>query len=107
MATSKETRVRVDGRSKIMARTRPSSGRAPPLASAFMRRLSSKMPRRVAPESSDRSRKCRTAVAKIFGSLRGGARRQPGKPGVEAGDRLVDFHLADDQRRQQPDDVVA
>ena len=109
MPTSKETRVRVDGLSKIMASVRPASGfsaRWRVRRSAFSRR-----PRRGCrgasrASMSARSRKWRTmAVSLAFGlRLDRRARRAPRRSGAIA---LVDLRLGDDQRRQEADDVLA
>src|SRR5882672_6858155 len=90
-ATSNETRVRVEGLSKIIASTRPASGLlAEDLAARalrprfFMARLVSIIPR----------------------SSRGGMLDRRGGP-VDARHGVRDLRLLDDERRQQPHDVVA
>src|SRR3546814_179356 len=105
-ATSKETRVRVDGFSKIIASVLPASGLASPsLASPrFMRTAVSSMTRSSALSKPSRSRKCRGGAGcsvVISGRLRDGA--------AGALDGLHGFfHLAvlDDERRQQAHDVL-
>src|SRR5262245_32522379 len=106
MARSKETRVRVEGLSKMRASTLPTSGfgAASVRRTRFSRSLSSRM-RRSAPASmSARSRKWRT-IASPGGACR--HRLEGDKSVLEAVDRLVELGLGDIERRQQADDVLA
>src|SRR5215510_6424982 len=109
MAMSKETRVRVDGLSKIMASVRPSSGFGPSWRRAFMARLASIIPRSSCGGMSIRSRKWRRPLALIrlpplLWSFLGLGNAGAGP--LDAPDRLGHFVLAHDQRRQQPYHVV-
>ena len=81
----------------------------PRARSAFMARLLSISPASTGFGMSMRSRKCRTPFA-VMTPPSAGPRmrlREPRAGAVDARDSLGDFFLADDQRRQQPHDVVA
>src|SRR5208337_1021410 len=118
MATSKETRVRVEGRSKIIASVWPASGRearGTPLTRAFFIAADmSRMRRRSAVVRSSRPRKCRGAAT---GALTGAFMRSVdgyhealldrSAGGVKTPHALGDFLLGDHERRQQPHDIVS
>src|SRR5580658_6063706 len=117
--TSNETRVRVEGRSKIMASVLPASGReagsAPLTRAAFIAAALSRMPRNSPLESSSRSRKCRGALGTgAFMSLNWFSvyrHDQPlldsGAGSVEPPDAFRDLLVSDDQGRDDPHHVVA
>ena len=116
MATSKDTRVRVDGLSKIIASVLPASGRSARRSPRLRRALHVGRRRRECARSSSaancvRSRKCRgldaghsarSALAACGAlDLRAQARVEPRRTASPT------IGLVDDQRRQQPHDVVA
>src|SRR5690606_39089252 len=107
MATSKETRVRVDGLSKIIASTLPSNGfeRSPAFRRALRAAASSRMARRSEAGSADRSVKCLTAMM-LFRRLCLGPRQRGGRR-TDAIEALADLRVVDGQWRQQPHDIVA
>src|SRR5580698_81542 len=117
IATSNDTRVRVEGRSKIIASVLPVRGLAalwpPDLILAFIARAPSIIARRSAAGTSIRSRKCRTSViarASDFLFLGVVLRMRAVKRGtstVEPGDTFGNFLLVDNQWRQQAHDVIA
>ena len=105
MATSKDTRVRVEGLSKIIASVRPASGRfivgRAALALEDARRLDQRPQRRgIVIGDVEEMRAPWHHRAAIGGFERG---ERP----VEAAHRLVDLGLGDVERRQQAHDVVA
>src|SRR5690606_18662943 len=107
MPTSKETRVRVDGFSKIIASTLPSSGRslAPALRRVLRARASSSIARSSAEESADRSVKWRSSMAITSGCADGGRKRlRRGADGIERDPQLLVGHI---QRRQNTQHVLA
>ena len=111
MATSNETRVRVEGLSNTIASVLPASGDAfdRRARAAFIARLLSISPASTGFGMSVRSRKCRTPFAVMTPPL-AGARvrlRQARAGAVDTPDRFGNFLLADDQRRQQPHHIVA
>ncbi|CDX33909.1 hypothetical protein MPLA_1690011 [Mesorhizobium sp. ORS 3359] len=112
MPTSKDTRVRVDGLSKIIASTLPSSGfeRSPALSLVFRAIASSSMMRRSPAETADRSVKWRTLIGRFQNLFRGFGRYRVGQALGAAADalqRLADLLVGDGERRQEADDVVA
>ena len=111
MPTSNDTRVRVDGLSKIMAMVLPASGFAAARAPPFMARLVSMIPRSSAGGTSIRSRKWRMPFAAHPAApcLRAPccARSTATQARSSRADGLGHLGLGDDQRRHQPHDVVA
>src|SRR6266540_1192661 len=112
MATSKETRVLVEGFSKIMARTAPSRSFRPfgtrPLR--LISRAQSMMARNVLASKASISRKCLVDMAVSRSNASGvseGAALQRDASGIEIGASKVDLGLAHDERRQEADDIVA
>jgi hypothetical protein len=110
MASSNETRVRVEGRSKIIASARPSSRRRTVfLRFFFISRALSMISRNCRRGMTFRSRKCRTALIGPPQSSAGlsatGATSLAGP--FKPGDAFHNFLLAHNQRRQQPHDVIA
>ncbi|CDX50950.1 hypothetical protein MPL3365_130224 [Mesorhizobium plurifarium] len=112
MPTSKDTRVRVDGLSKIMASTLPSSGfeRSPALSLVFRATASSSIERRSPAETADRSVKWRTLIGRFQKLFRGFGRNSVGQAlgaGANALQRLADLRVGNGERRQEADDIVA
>src|SRR5262249_31125418 len=112
MATSKDTRVLVEGFSKIMARTAPSPTPGPlgafrSLRFLFMASAPLRIARKVLASNASMSRKC---LGGMEGNLLGsGGRRdfgQSGASGFELLGRDLDLGLADDERRQEAHDVI-
>src|SRR5262245_34492277 len=110
IATSKETRVRVEGFSKIMASTGAnlnlSSFGTRPLR--FIAPAQSMMARSVFASKASISRKCRGDMALTRRIKRGRApalERDAGR--VELGAGLIDLDFGHDQGRQEPHDIVA
>src|SRR5262245_13812334 len=110
MATSKETRVRVEGFSKIMASTGPrlnlSSFGTRPLR--FIAPAQSMMARSVFASNASISRKCRGDMRYPAGSSvgeRAALERDTGR--IELGAGLIDLGFSRDQGRQEPYDIVA
>ena len=98
-----------DHRQRLAGQRRTST---PPRArAAFMARLLSIIPASTGFGISMRSRKCRTPFPVMTPPpacrARGCVARQPRAGAIDARDRLGDFVLADDQRRQQPHHIVA
>src|SRR5690606_41745217 len=93
IATSKDTRVRVDAFSKIMARTLPSYGlgtASPAFNFAFRTFASSRMPRRSAADNVERSRKWRGVVMIcLFAFIMLPALKRPRRPGQHSGYALM------------------
>src|SRR6266446_184945 len=111
MPTSNDTRVRVDGFSKIMASVLPPSGLScPPLERAiFIALPRSRIWRSVLGSTWSRSRKCLGTAMTLLGglvrTLAGGLERLRGL--LEDGDALVECGLVGDQRREEADHVLA
>src|SRR5882672_8152163 len=111
MPTSNDTRVRVDGFSKIMASVLPPSGLScPPLERAFFIAVPrSRIWRSVLGSTWSRSRKCLGSAMTLLGglgcTLGAGLERLGGL--LEDGDTLVERRLVGDQRREQADHVLA
>src|SRR5262245_31734504 len=108
MPTSNDTRVRVDGFSKIMARVLPASGLScPPFARAFFIALPwSRIWRSVLGSTWSRSRKCLGAAMTLLGGL-AGARLERLRSLLQDGHTLVEGRLVGDQRREDADHVLA
>ena len=109
MATSKDTRVRVEGRSKIIARVLPASGRSLRGRFAFMARatidhLAQVHGRHVdqVEEVADRVHRATVSFGCLLMRM-----AEPRAGAVEAFDTFGDFLLVDNERRQQPHDVIA
>src|SRR5581483_11363525 len=106
MPTSNDTRVRVDGFSKIIASVLPASGLSwPPLARAFFIAFPlSRIRRSVAGSTWSRSRKCLGAAM----ASRGLGARFEGLRGLRQYlHALVEHGLLGDQRREDADHVLA
>src|SRR6201987_3029434 len=106
MPTSNDTRVRVEGFSKIMARVLPANGCSwPPLARCFFIALPrSRIWRRVFGSTWSRSRKC---LGTAMASLGGLGRFERHRRLAEDVDALVERRLVGDQRREDADQVLA
>src|SRR5690606_23059056 len=119
--TSKETRVRVDWRSKIMASTLSlsSNGRSPSRKRRLRSWARSRMPRRVAASKSFKSRKCLSCPVIATGPDcnrdlkrgdgllgRRGLALDVFQHGGDLADRFLDIGLLDDERRQKAQHVV-
>src|SRR5690606_19160660 len=116
MPTSKETRVRVDWRSKIIASTLSSSrrGRSPAFRRFLRSWAKSRMARSSEWEKSLRSRKCLAVIIGCPGSDKRALLRGAGRLGFVFGEGfgkdaygLFDVVFGGDQRRQEPQNVVA
>src|SRR5882672_8363371 len=111
MPTSNDTRVRVDGFSKIMASVLPPNGLScPPLDRAFFIALPrSRIWRSVLGSTWSRSRKCLGSAMTLLGglgcTLGAGLERLRGR--LEDGNALVERRLVGDQRREDADHVLA
>src|SRR5476651_1614760 len=106
MPTSNDTRVRVEGFSKIMASVLPASGLSwPPFARAFFIALPlSRIWRSVLGSTWSRSRKCFGVAMALLGGL-GGFERHGGL--AEKVDAFVEGGFVGDQRREDADHVLA
>src|SRR4029077_8359366 len=111
MPTSNDTRVRVDGFSKIMASVLPPNGLScPPLERAFFIALPrSRIWRSVLGSTWSRSRKClgsaMTLLGGLIGTLSRGLERLSGL--AQDVDALVERRLVGDQRREDANHVLA
>ncbi len=110
MATSNDTRVRVEGRSKIIASVLPASGLPRTLSNGrfFIARADiDDAPAIRGAARRSRSRKCRTLTGHLLlADLRVRA-AQLSAGAIEPRDAFGDFLLADDERRQQAHDIIA
>src|SRR5579859_6593942 len=100
MPASNDTRVRVEGFSKIIARVLPSSGRAGTPSPRLKALPLSIRLRKSEPSTRSRSRKCRISVMTT-------SDRQFCADAANDVEGLGDFALVDDQRRDEADIVVA
>src|SRR6185369_15749075 len=113
MPTSNDTRVRVDGFSKIIASVLPASGLYSPFGGApFLYALpSARISRSVRVSKRSRSRKWRGVLPSLPGMSACLALRllaaQVGAGRLDHGDRLGDVLRLDDERRQDAHHVVA
>src|ERR1700759_1088662 len=111
MPTSNDTRVRVEGFSKIMASVLPPNGLScPPLDRAFFIALPrSRIGRSVLGSTWSRSRKCLGSAMTLLGSLVGTlcCRLERLCRLRQDVDALVDRRLVRDQRREDSDHVLA
>src|SRR6478736_1891266 len=107
MPTSNDTRVRVEGFSKIMASVLPASGwSCPPLDRAFFIALPrSRIWRSVFGSTWSRSRKCLGVAMELLGGFRRSLECLCGL--LENRDAFVERRLVGDQRREDADDVLA
>src|SRR5262245_22124734 len=112
MATSNETRVRVEGFSKISISTAPAmplgvSSGGTVLPAFFMARPISTMRRSVAASIRSRSRKCRGAMAHPPRAPVSGRLGKARKRSIESPDGLAKLGFRDVERGQQAHHVVA
>src|SRR5262250_1851491 len=110
MPSSKETRVRVEGFSKMSPSDLPASGLPASVGGWRLKAApASRMRRSVVASSRSRSRKWRGANDPFAGWLTSGlfGRWPAGAHALEDVERLVDVALLDDERGQQPQHVIA